>query len=125
MFRNLVKNTYIGKSQLNFIYQGNEISGESTIEAIGYPLLIPGGSHYLPDWFIPGYLNPVNNTFTRVTYEKSHRVNLYITGIPKGVASLDPWRLNHKLWSSYYEDDYRGYLFQILPSNKPLKFISE
>ena len=27
------------------------------------------------------------------------------------------------MWESYYEDKHRGYLFQIIPNDKPLEFI--
>lgn len=37
---------------------------------------------------------------------------IYVTGIPKG-AILDNFRLEKTIWSSYYEDDIRGYLFQV------------
>ena len=37
---------------------------------------------------------------------------IYVTGIPKG-AILDNFRIQRTFWSSYYEDDIRGYLFQV------------
>ena len=49
---------------------------------------------------------------------------LYITGVPKNTPSLDRFRLQGKKWSSYYEDEHGGYLFQILTYDQPLKFIS-
>ena len=38
---------------------------------------------------------------------------LLITGIPKG-KSLEPFKLKDIIWESYYEDKYRGYLYQII-----------
>lgn len=125
MFRNFVKKLYIGKSKLKFIQRNYEIADNSLVEALGYPLIIPGGSQYLPDYFIPGYFDEQSQTFRRLSFENRHPVNLYITGIPKGVLSIDSWKLTDAIWSSYYEDDYRGYLFQIQDSDKRLKFTWE
>ena len=120
MFRNIVKNQYIGKSKLSFTYRDYLCDEESTIDALGYPLVIPGGHKNLPDYFIPGYFDIKQNSFKVVCLDNRSRENLYITGIPLGVDSIDPWRLCKTIWSSYYEDEHRGYLFQILNSNEPL-----
>lgn len=45
-----------------------------------------------------------------------------VTGIPKKEI-LDNFRLEGVIWSSYYEDDRRGYLFQIIPMEQKLKLI--
>lgn len=124
MFRSIVKNQYIGKSKLKFIYYDNILADDSKFDAIGYPLIVPGPYHHYPDWVVFGYFDPEKLTFKRVGLEKRKKESLYITGIPKGVPSIDPWRLDNVIWSSYYEDDYRGYLFQIVNSNEPLNLIN-
>jgi hypothetical protein len=51
--------------------------------------------------------------------------HLYITGIPKGAKSLNPFRLQGCIWSSYYEDELHGFLFQIVRSDTILKLQEE
>ena len=48
---------------------------------------------------------------------------LFITGVPKG-AILDNFRVRRTYWSSYYEDDIRGYLFQITDESIPRLIIT-
>ena len=48
---------------------------------------------------------------------------LFITGVPKG-AILDNFRVRRTYWSSYYEDDVRGYLFQITDESIPRLIIT-
>ena len=124
MFRSIVRQQYIGKSKLNIDLGGVILPGQVKLDTLGYPLIIPGPYKHYPDWVIFGYFDPKNLVFKRVGIEKRKKESLYITGIPKGAPSIDPWRLDKVIWSSYYEDDYRGYLFQILNSNEPLNLIN-
>ena len=78
---------------------------------------------YLPDLIRNGKFDPYDDTFWVDKY--FHDNNLYITGIPKNTVSLDPYRLKGCLWSSYYEDNYRGYLFQILSINQTVQLIEK
>ena len=124
MFRSIVRQQYIGKTKLKFDLEGTILPDHVKLDNLGYPIIIPGPYRHYPDWVIFGYFDPNNLIFKRVGLEKRKRENLYITGIPKGAPSIDPWKLDKVIWSSYYEDDYRGYLFQILNSNEPLNLIN-
>ena len=133
MFRNKVSQQYIGKSKLNFYYptQNHEfpIKGEVLIGNIANRLFIPGSEKVIPDYFISGIFFPGEQPTFRINFDldkigpKNNDI-LYITGVPKNTPSLDRFRLQGKKWSSYYEDEHGGYLFQILTYDQPLKFIS-
>lgn len=133
MFRNKVSQQYIGKSKLTFKYhtQNHEfpIKGEVLIGNIANRLFIPGSEKVIPDYFLSGILFPGDQPVFRINFNldkigPKYNDILYITGIPKGINSLDPFRLQNKKWSSYYEDEHGGYLFQILNYTESLKFIN-
>lgn len=133
MFRNKVSQQYIGKSKLNFYYhtQNHEfpIKGEVLIGNIANRLFIPGSENVIPDYFISGIFFPGEQPTFRVNFNldkigpKNNDI-LYITGVPKDTPSLNNFRLQGKKWSSYYEDEHGGYLFQILSYDQSLKFNS-
>lgn len=132
MFRTKVYNQYIGKSKLNLVVSslGFPINNKSLIGEIANRLFIPGGEKVIPDYFLSGVFFPgvkyptfkVNFDLDKIGPENNDI--LYITGVPKDSPSLNNFRLQGKKWSSYYEDEHGGYLFQILPYDQPLKFIS-
>ena len=133
MFRNRVSKQYIGKSKLIFkVKTANlefTIKGESLIGQIANILFIPGSDKKLPDYFMSGTFFSGDQPSFMINFNLEnmgfkYEDILYITGIPKNIPSLDPFRLQNKKWSSYYEDDHGGYLFQILSYNEPLKFIN-
>lgn len=133
MFRNRVSKQYIGKSKLIFkVKTANlefPIKGESLIGQIANILFIPGSDKKLPDYFMSGNFFSGDQPSFMINFNLEnmgfkYEDILYITGIPKNIPSLDPFRLQNKKWSSYYEDDHGGYLFQILSYNEPLKFIN-
>lgn len=111
MYTNIVKNLYIGKSKLTFEVNGHEISDTNTIGDI---LFITGWEGNLPDYGTMGnlWIHGNQGTFEITFKNPDHKI--YVTGIPKG-AILDNFRLKETVWSSYYEDNQRGYLFQIVP----------
>lgn len=133
MFRSRVSKQYIGKSKL--IFKGKTanfefpVKGESLIGQIANRLFIPGSDKKLPDYFLSGIFFSGDQPSFRINFNPEdigpkYKDILYITGIPKDIPSLDPFRLQNKKWSSYYEDEHGGYLFQILSYNEPLKFIN-
>lgn len=107
MFREIVKDVYIGKSQLGIWVNEKRVPKETLVKDIALPTLL---GNKLPDYGIIG-------NFTQWEFEVNSGGNykLFITGIPKKTYDLDLYRLKRRLWSSYYEDDKRGYLFQVLP----------
>lgn len=117
MFREIVKDVYIGKSQLGIWVNGKRVPKETLVKDIALPTLL---GNKLPDYGtigtlcnIMGFGIPDNSFIFEVDPKGDHK--LFITGIPKKTYDLDLYRLKGRLWSSYYEDDKRGYLFQVLP----------
>ena len=134
MFKQVTYNTYIGKSQLSLISKdGSYIDGTTKIGDIAYPVVIVDKDRpnlKWPDYYLIGfYINPTEedpaNIFqiTKPYIKGTH--SLYITGIPKNTPSLKPFRLEGCLWSSYYEDNLHGFLFQIVRSDNILKLEQE
>lgn len=115
MYSNIVKNLYIGKSKL--IFEANHVTlpDTHTIGKLFFPTKWEGS---LPDYGTMGTLweelpNIKNKPIFEITpFNPEHKI--YVTGIPKG-AILDNFRIKDTLWSSYYEDNIRGYLFQVVP----------
>lgn len=105
MYKNNLKSLYIGKSKLTFDCCSDTEIGQISKET-------KFDNPYMPDLYIPGVLNQWPISFNTNVSIPEHI--MYITGIPKDVKSLDPFRLKGSIWSSYCQDEYRGYLFQIL-----------
>lgn len=129
MFKQVVYNTYIGKSQLGIMNQRDILEGTTKIGDISYPCIILDKNRDTltwPDYYLMGWFEPASDAdpanFFHILKPWNKIIHhLYITGIPKDAPSLEPYRLENCLWSSYYEDDFHGYLFQILRSNELLK----
>lgn len=129
MFKHVIYNTYIGKSRIPIIKDSLQVEGTTKIGDIAYPVVILDKNRdnlKWPDYYLIGlYVNPTDSDpmefFQMVKpYEKCTH-HLYITGIPKGAKSINPFKLEGCIWSSYYEDNLHGYLFQIIRSDTLLK----
>ena len=120
MFAHIVKNQYIGKSKLTFIKNGEVLSPQTLFGDISLPIIKK--TKYQPDLVIIGSYHKGIINLTPDILEKINLVKLVVTGIPKRVP-LDKYKLPFVIWESYYEDNYHGYLFQIIPDDKPLEFI--
>lgn len=112
MYSNIVKDLYIGKSKLTFEANDKILSDTLTIgdlfQETGYE------NPKMPDYGAYGSLffyTGKSKWVFEITPKSDHL--LFVTGIPKK-DTLDNYRLKDAVWSSYYEDDYRGYLFQII-----------
>ena len=122
MFTNIVKNQYIGKSKIDFTFQGSIIDGTTLIKDIGIRFADNKGEpfnnicSFLPDYYIPGKVVDIC-TMDIGDLSIGETSFLFITGIPKR-KSLDSYYLKDAIWSSFYEDNYRGYLFQLVHSSK-------
>lgn len=120
MFEKIVGNQYIGKSKLTFTRKGETLSKETLIGELanifkdwqGIPMAIQ--NEKAPNYFIEGHFSSDTNSWELEPEESLDTQRLYITGIPKDL-DLEEFKIGDALWSSYYEDNYRGYLFQIAP----------
>lgn len=128
MFPDIVKNQYIGKSKIDFTYQGKPIDGTNIIQDICLPLkrLIKDNklNCYMPDYFVIGKVTDICTMDIWIP-EISKGDILYITGIPKYSMSLSSYKLKNIQWDSYYEDKYRGYLFQMARVQDPVQLVQD
>lgn len=111
MFGNIVKDLYIGKSKLVIGFNQKEIPQTTLVQDV---LQNTGFTGNMPDYGTCG--NFKDGRFEITPMMPKHY--LFITGVPKG-AILDNFRIQRTYWSSYYEDEVRGYLFQITDSSIP------
>ena len=120
MYTNIVKNQYIGKIKLNFYFKDNSLPNTMQWQELGFKLEDRKGikfnsiNKYLPDYYVPLYIKNIPKVNIALPNDKGfyNRI-LLITGIPTG-KSLEPFKLKDIIWESYYEDKYRGYLYQII-----------
>lgn len=128
MFEKIVKNQYIGKSKLTFTKNGETISNETLIGELAEAFTDWQGifmSFHIdkaPDYFIEGHFFSDINSWELEPAEFLDIQRLYITGIPKDSSDLEEFKIVDAIWSSYYEDNYRGYLFQIAPKGIRMVF---
>lgn len=113
MFKEILKDLYIGKSQLIIKCNQKEIPQTAKVMDVLQPT---GYSYNMPDYGTYGNFNPATKEF-EIT-PMMPRYALFVTGIPLG-GILDNFRLQRVYWSSYYEDNIRGYLFQITDPGIP------
>lgn len=123
MFAKIVKNQYVGKSKIDFTFDGNRIDSKTLIGDIGMPFNSKGHDPFLPDYFIMGDISDLSTMELIISNPNKFKV-LYVTGIPKNVRDIGVFKLKDVIWESYYEDRYRGYLFQVLDSNTPVELIN-
>lgn len=127
MFAKIVKNQYIGKSKIDFTFNGKLMDGKNLIGDIALPLMVNDmpltmmDTHY-PDYFIIGDITDIS-TMELVPKDDKYSHILFITGIPKSAKRLDDYKLKNIIWSSYYEDNYRGYLFQIVKGDAHIELL--
>lgn len=118
MFTNIVKNQYVGKSKIDFTFQGSLIDGTTLVKQIGIMFADNLGEpfnnqcSFLPDYYIPGKVVDIC-TMEIGEMPLGETSFLFITGIPKR-KDLSNYKLKGVVWSSYYEDAYRGYFFQLV-----------
>lgn len=126
MFGKIVRNQYIGKSKIDFTFNGRSLDGKNLIGDIGIPFTDNQGipftnlDPHLPDYYILGDVSDIS-TMELIPQDLRKTKALYITGIPKEATKLEDYKLKGVLWSSYYEDKYRGYLFQMVNSSTPVE----
>lgn len=133
MFKQVVYNTYIGKSSINIVKDKVYVDPTTKIGDIAYPCIILDKNRDTltwPDYYLMGFYDKGTEDYPEKLFQCLKPWNkilhhMYITGIPKNVPSLNPFRLKDCIWSSYYEDKFHGFLFQIVKSNTILKLKSE
>lgn len=143
-----IENLYVGKSKISFQYSSGTgdsskyetLNPNTTFSAIGSKLEFEGQpikalNSYLPSYVVNGFMRinkeglfidkgdnlkiyldavdigrPINVYF--------EPVKLYITTVPKKAFSINPCLLKSCLEARYWEDQVRGYLFQIITNDQ-------
>lgn len=118
MFTKIVGNQYVGKAKIDFTVDGKIIDGKNLIGDIGVLLEVNDKplvnlDPYFPDYFITGQVSDISTMELNPKDLRKTKI-LYITGIPKQAPNIEDYFLKNVIWSSYYEDNYRGYLFQMV-----------
>lgn len=89
-------------------------TSRTRVDDIMYPLIQDDKSMYDPQYAVIGKFTCIHQNHKRVFYIDTQGPHiLYVTEIPKG-TDTKPYRLNNLIWASYWEDKYRGYLFQVV-----------
>lgn len=114
----------IGRSQLDLTYLSKghvyNVNRMELIKNMATQLFMPGCDSHLPDFYLNGNWNGKDGFQINLDFKgfNFHYHNLYITGVPTGHFYINDFKLRDCLWSSFCEDEYGGYLFQILGMNK-------
>jgi len=122
MYPEVIKHTYLNKSQLNIRDQyGNTLPYESEIgdyaDTNGNQSDMPD-SDFVPDYHIEGFFRQMpEGKQSEFIIAYPGNCTMYITGVPRNALTIEPFRMGSvksKIYSSYWEDPNRGYLFQII-----------
>lgn len=112
-----VGNLYIGKSKLSFIKNGNYLPSSTLVKDVLFKNPSSGGQPYTmmtPEYYVDGLFDTIDDNFFFLDGTPVHR--LYISAIPLSVEDVNDYKIIFPtpIWTSYYEDSVRGYLFQII-----------
>lgn len=122
MYQHIIVNTYLNKAKIRFRdAEGSYLPYESTIgEHADQQFNSFDSSLYKgPDFLVQGFFRAMENGWPEFIIAETGPHILYVTGIPLEEPTK-PYRLgdeNQRLFSSYWEDKFRGYLFQVVNIN--------
>lgn len=114
MLQGKIYKLYLSKSKIVFKDEfGKPLNFDEEIGDYAVPII--HNDDYCPDFYITGFLRKVNNgmSYEFIISRKGPQV-LFITGIPKTLDNIQIFKFKYLKFSSYYEDDIKGCLFQIL-----------
>lgn len=121
MYTAVIKHTYLNKSRLIMKDEyGNPLPFEAEVSqyaSINGNLTDLLGTYPEYDYEIEGFLRIMPYGKHEFIIASPGNCTMYITGIPRDTPSLAPFRIfgdKNTRYSSYWEDDNRGYLFQII-----------
>ena len=111
-------NLYIGKSKINLISLNEVVPNDELVKIWMCPYCPYNHTadklldKYLPHFRVSGNFTPPN-TFT--IHIENRPYTLWLTQTNPKIP-LDLYRLKGCVWSSYYEEERKGYLWQITPN---------
>lgn len=115
MYADKLVTLYLNKSKLRMRDdRGNILPYETELQEVAR--LNPShGSFYEPDYIIKGFYRPIEGRNGEFIISEGGPNTLYVTGVPRDVKSLTPYRIPNKVvYSSYWEQSNMGYLFQVI-----------
>ena len=84
------------------------------VDDIMYPLIEDERNIYGPQWAVTGKYVGLFKGQKRIFYIDTKGPHiLFLTEINKGIDTT-PYRLQKAMWTAYWEDNHKGYLFQIV-----------
>lgn len=124
MFTNQIRGTYLNKSKLTIKDEyGMPLPYEAELkdycEVNGN--LVEGVPSTLYDYKVEGFFRHRTDAKSEFIIASPGDCIMYITGVPKEAPTTQPYKMGsmaQRLFSSFWEDATRGYLFQIL-NKKP------
>lgn len=113
MDKYLVGKQYIGKSKLNILKEGKALDKDTMIRNI---CQVTSPDNKVVDYFVYGSFKDKEQEFDI----KGNGHLLMITGVPLSIYDVNrfKWKNPKPIWSSFYQDQVRGYLFQIIEIDK-------
>lgn len=114
MFPNKVFNLYLSKSRINFRDEyGNRLSTTDIIGDYADPII--SNDKYCPDFYLKGFFRKIDhNLLTEFIISNQGPQVLFVTGVPLEANPLERFKFKGIKYSSFYRDDVKGVLFQIL-----------
>lgn len=120
MFREKIYKLYLSKSKLVFKDEfGIKLNFSEEVGDYSVPILHNEDTDkYCPDYYITGFFRKINKgSLNEFIISRKGPDILFITGVEKGINGLHPFRFKNRIFSSYYEDEVKGCLFQVLKRN--------
>lgn len=117
MLANKIYKLYLSKSRIIFKDEfGDKLDNSEEIGDYAIPIL--HNDNLTPDFLLRGYFRNIDkhvrNEF--ILSRKGPHIVL-VTGIPKNVQDLEIFKFKGSLYTSYYKDEVKGALFQVLPKS--------
>lgn len=125
MLQEKIYKLYLSKSKMVFKDEfGTPLNFDEEIGDYSVPII--HNDNYCPDFYITGFLRKVNNgmSFEFIISRKGPQI-LFITGIPNSSSNVTIYKFKNTLFTSYYKDDVKGCLFQVLNKNITYQGISK
>lgn len=121
MLQEKIYKLYMSKSKIIFKDEyGTPLNFDEEIGDYAVPIV--HNDKNCPDFYITGFFRKINKGMSHefIISRKGPQI-LFITGIPKSVSNIQVYKFKNLLFSSYYEDEVKGCLFQIL--NKATSYL--
>lgn len=113
MYREHLKTLYLNKSSLIFRNEyGTLLSRDIEVGEYCKETNFEGDT--MPDFYCRGFFRKINKGLKNefILSEKGPNI-LYLTGLPKIEKELAPYRITNAIYTSYWQDTSKAYLFQV------------